>query len=117
MKRFLIYNLIAGSLFLLLYYCFFYQETETQWKKLTKSGLGKKLYNQLRLIKNFKRREKNTYVYWDDDNGHFVFNENLYNEKEFPDTEYRLLCVSRYWNIIEYFYPSKYLLDEDWDKV
>ena len=31
--------------------------------------------------------------------------------------EFRLLSLFRYWNIIYYFYPYKYLLDQSWDKT
>lgn len=35
----------------------------------------------------------------------------------FPDVGYRLLTLFRYWNIIEYFFPYKYLIGESWDNV
>ena len=31
--------------------------------------------------------------------------------------EYRLLALFRYWNVIYYFYPHKYLMDKSWDKT
>lgn len=34
-----------------------------------------------------------------------------------PSTEYRLLSLFRFWNVIEYFYPYKDLLDKDWNTV
>lgn len=45
-----------------------------------------------------------------------------FNEKSFPKEnisikEYRLLDLFRYWNIIEYFYPYKYLIHQNWDDV
>ena len=33
------------------------------------------------------------------------------------DTGYRLLGLLRYWNIIEYYYPYKDIINEDWDSV
>ncbi|WP_420575779.1 S41 family peptidase [Ekhidna sp.] len=33
------------------------------------------------------------------------------------DPNQRLLPLFRYWNYIEYFYPHKYLTDQDWDDV
>lgn len=44
-----------------------------------------------------------------------VKNEEEYRDLEFPSYEYRLLNLFRFWNIIEYFYPHKYLLEKDWD--
>ena len=33
------------------------------------------------------------------------------------NTGYRLLALYRYWNMIQYFYPYKYLTDKDWNTV
>jgi hypothetical protein len=35
----------------------------------------------------------------------------------FPAEEYRLLALFRFWNIINYFYPYKRLMDQPWDSV
>ncbi len=35
----------------------------------------------------------------------------------YPDAGYRLLSLFRYWNIIQYFYPYKYIIGEDWNKI
>jgi C-terminal processing protease CtpA/Prc len=35
----------------------------------------------------------------------------------YPNEEHRLLALFRYWNIINYFYPYKYILDQDWDST
>ena len=35
----------------------------------------------------------------------------------YPSTPFRLLALFRYWNIINYFYPSKYLIGENWNGV
>lgn len=47
------------------------------------------------------------------------FNENPYNDPKylFPDAGYRLLLLFRYWNIVNYFSPYKYLNGGDWKKV
>lgn len=34
-----------------------------------------------------------------------------------PSSEYRLLSLFRLWNVVEYFYPYKDLLDKDWQSV
>ncbi|MFI8378640.1 S41 family peptidase [Leeuwenhoekiella sp. NPDC079379] len=46
-----------------------------------------------------------------------VTNEPEYKNFEYPGEEYRLLGLFKYWNIIEYFYPYKYLTDQNWDSV
>lgn len=43
--------------------------------------------------------------------------EKTYAEMEFPTAEYRLLALFRFWNVINYFYPYKDLLDERWETV
>ena len=35
----------------------------------------------------------------------------------FPSEEYRLLALFRFWNVINYFYPYKDLLDTSWSTV
>ena len=46
-----------------------------------------------------------------------ITNEPVYKDFEYPNEEYRLLGLFKYWNIIEYFYPYKYLTDQNWDSV
>lgn len=43
--------------------------------------------------------------------------ENAYPQFSYPDDGFRLLALFRYWGIIEYYFPYKHLIDEDWDKV
>jgi C-terminal processing protease CtpA/Prc len=35
----------------------------------------------------------------------------------YPQQEYRLLALFRYWNIINYYYPYKDIIDMNWDSV
>ncbi len=39
------------------------------------------------------------------------------NTGSYPNEEYRLLALFRYWNIINYFYPYKYMMDQNWDST
>ena len=43
--------------------------------------------------------------------------ENPYPNMLFPDAGFRLLALYRYWNMIHYFFPNKYLTDKNWDDV
>lgn len=45
------------------------------------------------------------------------FLDNPYPQMTFPDMEHRLLALFRFWNVINYFYPYKQLLDEPWENV
>lgn len=40
-----------------------------------------------------------------------------YPEMKYPSPEYRLLAAFRIWNIINYFFPYKHLMGEDWNAV
>ena len=44
-------------------------------------------------------------------------NEKAYENMGFPDEEYRLLALFRYWNVINYFFPYKHLMDRNWHEV
>lgn len=44
-------------------------------------------------------------------------NENKYADSVYPSYKMRLLTLSRYWNIINYFYPYKQLIVPGWDSV
>ena len=48
----------------------------------------------------------------------FFKNEEQYsNMAFFPDAGFRLLSLFRYWNMIQYFFPYKYITDKSWDDV
>ncbi len=40
-----------------------------------------------------------------------------YAEKQFPATEYRLLALFRFWNVVHYFFPYKNLIGDSWNTV
>ncbi len=40
-----------------------------------------------------------------------------YGDLREPDAEYRILAVFRLWNIIEYWYPYRDLVDREWDSL
>ncbi|MDH5603646.1 MAG: hypothetical protein OEY51_06895 [Cyclobacteriaceae bacterium] len=44
-------------------------------------------------------------------------NEDQYTASLWNDENIRLITLFRYWNVIEYFYPYKYVLDQNWDEV
>jgi hypothetical protein len=43
--------------------------------------------------------------------------ELAYAGMKYPDAGYRLLALYRYWNMIQYFFPYKYMIGEDWNNV
>ncbi|GHU72379.1 hypothetical protein FACS189413_15390 [Bacteroidia bacterium] len=46
-----------------------------------------------------------------------ISNEKEYNPNVISSCPYRLLALFRYWNMIYYFSPHKYLMDKSWDKT
>ncbi len=42
-------------------------------------------------------------------------NEHAYPTMNYPDAGFRLLSLYRYWNMIQYFFPYKMLMDGDWN--
>lgn len=44
-------------------------------------------------------------------------NEKAYEEMDYADDAMRFLGLFRYWNAIEFFYPYKDILDDNWDDV
>lgn len=81
-------------------------------------GIDKKLSAELESIRSSRRTGRNYYVRLDSISGAPIFqNEDTYSTVSYPDVGLRLLSLFRYWNIVEYFYPYKYLLDQNWDTV
>ncbi len=85
---------------------------------INNSILGDKLMEQLIRVKNAKRTNENYYVdlYKKISNSGFE-NEEAYSSMKYPDAGFRLLCLYRYWNIINYYFPYKNLIEENWSDV
>lgn len=48
----------------------------------------------------------------------YIFtHEKEYEDTVYPSRELRLLCLFRYWNAINYFYPCKFANEEDWNRT
>lgn len=62
--------------------------------------------------------DTNAYAYCSPETGFVSMNaENGYPNMKYDDTGMRLLGLFRYWNIIEYYFPYRDIMDEDWDSV
>ena len=62
-------------------------------------------------------QEEHYYIKIANDPFYYNFNENLNLYSSYPDASFRLLALYRYWNIIQYFFPYKYLTDKSWNEV
>jgi hypothetical protein len=82
------------------------------------SLLGIAVSDKMKIIKDADRSDKNYYIDLAKNIGTPIFkNENAYSDLHYPDTGYRLLALFRYWNIIQYYYPYKYLIGEKWHDI
>lgn len=86
---------------------------------ISNSQLGEKLVNQLMQIKDTKHSNKHYYIASIPN----VSNPQFSNEKSYnnitvkTDIGFRLLALYRYWNIIQYYFPYKYLIEDNWNDV
>lgn len=83
-----------------------------------KKELGVELVEYLVKLKNVTKDSQNYYIEMSPHVGNPIFkHENSYSTMIYPDAGYRLLALFRYWNMIQYFFPYKYLIGEDWNKI
>jgi C-terminal processing protease CtpA/Prc len=82
------------------------------------SNFSEELVTQLLRIKNAQRQKEHYYIELQPNVGNPVFkNENAYLSMKYTDAGLRLLALYRYWNIIQYYFPYKNLIEEDWKNV
>jgi carboxyl-terminal processing protease len=43
--------------------------------------------------------------------------EKKYDSLQFPNVDYQLLALSRYWNAVEYLFAYKYMISKNWDAI
>jgi len=86
-------------------------------KWINTGTLGQELYELLLKI-NDAERKPNYYVSVLDEVPVPQFkHESSYSTIKNPDVGFRLLSLFRYWNIIQYYFPYKHLIEEDWNAV
>jgi len=82
--------------------------------------ISKSLSKKLKFIEENRIQGKQFYVNFELNTGNVPLqfnNEIKYADFKWTDKNLRLLAIFRYWNYIEYFFPYKYQMDENWDKV
>jgi C-terminal processing protease CtpA/Prc len=80
--------------------------------------LGRDLSGLLRTIYRDRSGGRQFYVSQVADIGNPAFEHELaYVGLRFPDAGYQLLALYRFWNVIEYWYPNRNVLDQDWGQV
>jgi len=83
-----------------------------------KALFSEAVINKLNSIYSHRNRSENAYIKLMPG----VLNPNFDGEEKYTtmtgdDDGLRMLGLFRYWSIIEYFFPSKYLIKENWDHV
>ena len=80
--------------------------------------LNSELKNKLKYIYQNRFQGKHFYIRSSSSVGNPIFlNENKYYNMSYDDSGFKLIALYRYWNMIHYFYPNKYLTDKDWSQV
>lgn len=80
--------------------------------------IGQELQEKIVDVYNNRNQGKQYYVSIAMGIGNAEFiNEDPYEQYIFPDDGFRLLASYRYWNIIRYFFPYRYAIEENWDAV
>jgi C-terminal processing protease CtpA/Prc len=75
---------------------------------------SKSLSKKLKFIEENRFQGEQYYVAQHDAGNIFIKNEN-YAAYKFNDKHTQILTLFMYWNVIEYFFPYKYLMDQKWD--
>ena len=85
---------------------------------IDKNELGDALVAQLENIKKAVRSENNPYISFSPGVQNPDFSgEKTYSLMQHPSEKYRLLALFRYWNIIQYYFPNRHLIDDNWHDI
>ncbi|MEN2400787.1 S41 family peptidase [Flavobacterium sp. MC2016-06] len=96
---------------------YFDKNLNLSWIQKTKF-FSKSLSAKLKFIENNKIQGKQFYIDYGDENHPAPIqftNEVQYTKFDAKDKNLRLLALFRYWNYVEYFFPYKYQMDQNWD--
>ncbi|WP_299704021.1 S41 family peptidase [uncultured Pontibacter sp.] len=94
----------------------FMKNYDMAWTK-DQQLFDKKTRQQLQDVILYRHNTDSTHYIRPHPTGSVFTNEKAYREMQYPETEYRLLSLFRYWNTIHYFFPYKYLTDKSWNNV
>jgi C-terminal processing protease CtpA/Prc len=89
---------------------YFDKNFNLSWTQNT-AFFSKSLSQKLKFIEQNKIQGKQYYV----EQGIEFKNEVEYTEFNDKDKNFRLLLLFRFWNYVEYFFPYKYQMDQNWD--
>lgn len=97
---------------------YFAKNLDLDWLKAEKL-FSKDLVKTLQFIADNRFQGSTYYVnYNEQEEVHLKFtNEIQYPDFKWQDQNMRLLALFRYWNYVEYFFPYKYQMDQNWNNA
>ena len=82
------------------------------------NNLPQSLIKKLDFIRRNRNPNIRHYYELNSKDGDDEFKSELpYDNDSYPDAGIRLMTLYRFWNIIQYYYPYRHLMGEDWNKV
>jgi C-terminal processing protease CtpA/Prc len=94
-----------------------YEITPNYGSLLNASVLSASLTEKLAGIKDNRNNSSNYYVKMGTSGNPEFMNEKSYASMTYPDVGYRILSLYRYWAMINYFFPYRNVIGEDWNLV
>jgi hypothetical protein len=80
-------------------------------------NLPSEIVKKLQIIRdNYVEPPSNHYI-WFTIIGNPSFTNEISYQGDYPTVGVRLISLFRYWNMVQYFFPSRYLIKEDWNKM
>ncbi|TDP03935.1 S41 family peptidase [Flavobacterium sp. 245] len=76
---------------------------------------SKNLSKKLKFIEQNRFQGEPFYVYTLEGGGNIGLKNESNKHPDFTDKNSKLRMVFMYWNLVEYFFPDKYLMDQKWD--
>ncbi|RED25163.1 C-terminal processing protease CtpA/Prc [Flavobacterium cutihirudinis] len=76
---------------------------------------SKKLSKKLTFIEQNRFQGEQFYVYGGEHVGNVYLQNESYEHPDFTNKNSKLRMIFMYWNLVEYFFPNKYLMDQKWD--
>lgn len=76
---------------------------------------SKKLSKKLKFIEENRFQGEQFYIFGRDGGGHVGLKNENTKHPDFADKNSKLRMVFMYWNLVEYFFPDKYLMGQKWD--
>lgn len=81
------------------------------------SVLNKSLTDKLQTILDNHKITESYYIGMTGIGNPIFDHESGYYNIKYPDAGCRLLCLFKYWNMVQYFFPYKHLIDKDWNQT